>query len=243
MTNRITLLFSLTLCILTVFRLSSLTADTVSNASRVNDQWTQEKAITRIGITQTNGGHLVSAQLEQISSGDFPNGFRTRVGLQQVLRVVYDSVRIWDNPSRTYTLIVIIDPYSGNVIQATATRSAGTSVEDSESALGHEELRLLNRGFCYAGLPDSQYTSFVKVIRGCPMNAPSANRITAVYSLDSCAESHQVVPRWFVALTGTRPHPMVGVRGVPDSVLNNGPTAFWVIMDGRSGAPLEAGNM
>jgi len=234
---------ALTCCVWLAIQLSVSAAGRSQTASGPDLQKMEAVAARCVGVDQSTSGHLKSIDLVPFFANDLPEALSAYIQLERILKVVYDSVRIWKSDIRMHSVVALINPGNGNVLQVTAVRTDSSAEATGRTALDSEVERLLNRRFCYAGIPDSQYTSFVSMIRNCPMNAPTARRITAVYAMDSCTKSGKSEPRWFVALAGTRPYPMHGWPGVPDSLLNQGPTDFWVLMDGRTGAPIRSGNM
>jgi len=135
---------------------------------------------------------------------------------------------------------VYLDKDSGRLLKIESNITSSTRDVMPDPALTILEQRLLSQNIDYSGLPDSIYTSFMDVIENCPYSPHLADRISAIYILDSADTEKEAKPIWVISLIGMPPIKISGrfEKSVPLEMRN----FIRIEIDGITGKTLRASN-
>ncbi len=203
----------------------------------------QAKALARqyLGLSDSDARRVRSASAVTISSTDLPASIYARVGNAPAVRIDYDSVLMFDFLQERRNVSLLMSAGTGALLKVTVSGALRNAGQESSQNLDSIEQVLYERGMRFWGFPDSVRVAFLDIIRRCPY-ALDGGRLSAVYVIDS-STSGEKRARWVVAIPNHSPEPIVGVPGIPDSLLDRYPyTCSVVEFDGETGKLLRSGS-
>jgi len=173
----------------------------------------------------------------------------TIVDNKDVWMVTFDNILLpvstdADSSRREYrrSFSVLLDAAAGSLIRIHSIALSDRRRSESEAAPEVREASLLSKTD-FAGFPDTMPAGFVGCLRGCPHSPHLAERIAAVYVLDSSRGEQPPTPVWLISLVGippiTVPDPSPEYTG--DEIPAHMRNAVYIVCDGKTGRPLCSG--
>lgn len=155
-----------------------------------------------------------------------------------VIKEITDRLGVTKTYTRPFS--VYLDKESGKLLKIESNISSGTGDVKPDSALTNLEKRLLSKNINFIGLPDSILTSFIDIIENCPFSPHLADKISAIYILDSAITEKRIRHVWVISLIGIPPLKLSGefAYRVPEQMRN----FIRIVLDGVTGKVLTASN-